>query len=152
MAVGKAIDWSDIANGAVKAHLVVMVDKGFGNALGIIKSQRCFRSDGLLLQRAVEAFDLAIALRIEWACADVRHPRDLHEVLEVIRDELRTVVADNPRFLAVKPLQAALHDRFDLPLLHRFAQFPMDDVATEAIKQRTQKEKGSTKMVKLFSW
>ncbi len=25
VAVGKAIDWSDIANGAVKAHLVVIV-------------------------------------------------------------------------------------------------------------------------------
>ena len=59
--------------------------------------QWCRRTNALALDRPVIAFDLAIALRIEWACADVRHPRDLHEVLEVIRDELRTVVRDDPR-------------------------------------------------------
>jgi hypothetical protein len=44
------------------------------------------RTNALALDRPVIAFDPAIALRIEWACADVRHPGDLHQV----RDDPRT--------------------------------------------------------------
>jgi hypothetical protein len=47
MAVGKTISGSDIANRAVKSDLVVMIYECFGNALGIIESQRGFGSDSL---------------------------------------------------------------------------------------------------------
>ena len=41
-----------------------MVDKGCGDTFGIGEGQRRFWPDGLFLERAMEAFDLAIALRI----------------------------------------------------------------------------------------
>jgi hypothetical protein len=47
VAAGKTISWSDITNRAVKSDLVVMIYECFGNALGIIESQRGFSSDSL---------------------------------------------------------------------------------------------------------
>ena len=64
VAVGEAIGGSDIAKSAVEANLVVMVDEGFGDSFGIVEGQRRFWADGLFLERAMEAFDLAVALRI----------------------------------------------------------------------------------------
>ena len=61
--VGKAIGWSDIANGAVKANLVVVVNKGFGNALCVLEGQGCFWPDSLLLESVVKSFDFAVTLR-----------------------------------------------------------------------------------------
>ncbi len=43
------------------------------------------------------AFGLSITLSPEWARADVRHTGHLLEVLEVVRNELRAVVRDDPR-------------------------------------------------------
>jgi hypothetical protein len=45
----------------------------------------------------VTAFGLSITLSPEWARADVRHTGHLLEVLEVVRNELRAVVRDDPR-------------------------------------------------------
>jgi hypothetical protein len=73
-----------------------MVDKWFGNALGIIKRHRCLRPDGLFLQRAVDAFDLAIALRIMRRGEDVKGLEVADEGFEVLGHELGTVVCDDP--------------------------------------------------------
>ncbi len=64
MAVGETIGGSDIAESAVEAHLVVMVDKGCGDTFCIVEGQRRFWPDSLFLERAMKAFDLAVALRI----------------------------------------------------------------------------------------
>jgi hypothetical protein len=47
VAACKTISWSDIADLAVKSDLAVMIYECFGNALGIIESQRGFGSDSL---------------------------------------------------------------------------------------------------------
>ncbi|MFM7040025.1 MAG: hypothetical protein ACKO2L_20145 [Planctomycetaceae bacterium] len=39
----------------------------------------------------------AIALRLEGTGADVRHPGDLRELPEFVRDDLRAIVRDDPR-------------------------------------------------------
>ena len=75
----------------------------------------------MALDRPVTAFDPAIALRIEWACADVRHPGDLHEV----RDDPRT----RPR----EPLTSLLQQNLDFLLSHLRRDVPRNNQPREAI-------------------
>ena len=64
MAAGETIGWGDVAQRAMEASLVVMVDEGACHSPGILQAQGRLRADGLLLERAMKAFDLAVALRI----------------------------------------------------------------------------------------
>ena len=87
------------------------------------------------------AFQLAVALRIVRAGPHMGHAHQADEGLEIPRDELRPIVADNPRGFTGELLQGPLHDRFHLLFFHCFPQFPMHDGAAAAIQQRTEKVK-----------
>ncbi len=62
----------------------------------------------MALDRPVTAFGLSITLSPEWARADVRHTRYLLEVLEVVRNEPRAVVRDDPRTRLREPFASLL--------------------------------------------
>ena len=117
LAAFQHVQWCDIAYGRVESLRIVVFHKAAYRPLCVLDRQWRRRTNALALDRPVIAFDLAIALRIEWACADVRHPRDLHEVLEVIRDELRTVVRDDPRTRPREPLTSLLQQNLNFLLL-----------------------------------
>jgi len=64
MPVGKTVGRGDITERTVEADLVVVVDEGTGDSFGVFEAQRGLWADGLLLEGAMEAFYLAVALRI----------------------------------------------------------------------------------------
>ena len=64
----------------------------------------------------------------------MRHAADADELLEILGDELRAVVGDDPRVLARELFPRPLHDRFHVDLLHLLADFPMHDVAAVAVE------------------
>src|SRR6266550_3975888 len=108
----------DVARGAVQAGVIVVVNVSLHQTPRIIERQRCSRPDALPFERFVPALDLSVRLRVKRRDADVRHPRDPTELLEVLGDELRPVVRDDPgsrfRVLLLRPLQ----DDLDVRLSH----------------------------------
>ena len=62
------------------------------------------------------------------------HAQQPDELLEVAGDELRAVVADDPRVLVGELLFGPLHDDLHVLLRHRSADLPMDDVAAVAVE------------------
>ena len=87
----------DVADGAVQADAVVVVDEARDDALRFLQGRRLGRTHRVALERLVPALDLAVRLRIVRRGAHVRHARQADELLEVLGDELRPVVRDDPR-------------------------------------------------------
>jgi len=73
----------------------------------------------------------------------VSHASDADELLEVLGDELRPVVADEAWPFARILLAGALQNGFHVDFLHFLADFPVDDVAAEAVEDRTQEVEGA---------
>ena len=63
VAAGQAIGRGNVAQGAVEAGGVIMIDELADDALGVLKGERGFGPDGVLFEGAMEALQLAIALR-----------------------------------------------------------------------------------------
>jgi len=63
------------------------------------------------------------------------------EGLEVVGDELRAVVGDDPGLGRGEVFAASLQGDFHVVLGHLVFQLPMDDVAAEAVQQAAQVEK-----------
>src|SRR5580693_4562797 len=68
------------------------------------------------------------------------HPTGPDEFLEILGDELRPVVGDDPGPLAGKALAGALDDRLDLGLGHALAELPVDDEPAVAIEEAAEVE------------
>lgn len=64
--------------------------------------------------------------------------KDPRKRLEVLSNELRSVVADDMRLGIRVPLQRLLQNQLDILLTHRLPDFPMNDEPTEAIQHRNQ--------------
>src|SRR4051812_45375487 len=71
VAAGEAVGGGDVAQRAVEAGGVIMIDELPDDALGVFEGQRSFGTDGLLLEGAMEALQLAVALRIVGRGQDV---------------------------------------------------------------------------------
>ena len=68
------------------------------------------------------------------------HSTDADELLEVLGDELRAVVRDDPGPLAGILLASPLDDRLHLGLGHGLADLPVDDEPTVAVEDAAQEE------------
>src|SRR5256886_6393684 len=68
------------------------------------------------------------------------HSADPDELLEVLGDELRPVVRDDPGPRVGMTLACPLNDRLDLGLGHALADLPVDDVPAAAVEQATEVE------------
>ena len=66
----------------------------------------------------------------------MRHPADADELLEVLGQKLRPIVADDPRRLLGKFLFRPLKDHQFVLLRHRAANLPMHNVAAVAVEDR----------------
>ena len=77
---------------------------------------RIVRSDAFSLKRLVPAFQFAVALWVVRTGSYVRHSAMADKRFEVVRDELRTVIADDPRLDAWVFFQSGLADDFRHPV------------------------------------
>src|SRR6478736_5619503 len=68
------------------------------------------------------------------------HSADSDELLEILGDELRPVVRDDPGPRVGIPLACPLDDRLDLGLRHALADLPVDDEPAAAVEQATEVE------------
>ena len=123
-----------IADGAVQAHGVVVLHVGLHQAQCIFPRQRCAGPNALRFERLVPARQLAVGLRIVRRRSHMRHPCDANELLEIPRDELRSVVGDDPGFRFRIFLPRSLQKDFDFRFGHRFPQIPMHDRTAIAIQ------------------
>jgi len=68
------------------------------------------------------------------------HPADPDELLEVLGDELRAIVRDDPGLGVWVAFTCPLDDRLDIRLGHAIADFPVNDKPTTAIEQAAKVE------------
>ena len=127
----------DVAQGAVQSDFVVLGDVIGNQTPGVFQRQRCARPDAIALDRAMIAFQLAVALRVIGRSPHVRHAANADKLLEVLGDELRAVVADDPRRLVGELFTGPLEDRLDVLLGHRLTDFPMHDVTAVTVQNAT---------------
>ncbi len=71
------------------------------------------------------------------------HFSDADELLEVLGDELRTVVADDAWPGVWIGFAGALDDGFHVAFLHFVADFPMDNEAATTVEERAEKVIGA---------
>ena len=65
----------------------------------------------------------------------MRHAADPDELLEVLGDELRAVVGDDPRGRAGERFPRPLDDDLHLRLLHRLANLPVNHVPAATVQK-----------------
>ena len=132
----------DVTDRAVQADMIVVMDELADHTLPILEGERCLWADAVLLECAVPPFNLTIALRVVRRRAHVCHAAQTDILLEVARDELRTVVGDHPRSSVRVALPGPLQDQFDLrfgyPLGDAVAKIPLHDTAAVPIEHATQ--------------
>ncbi len=109
----------------------------------LVEGQRHLDADAFALDGLVPAFDLAVGLGIVGRGLHVGHAGDADELLEVLGDELRTVVADDAWPGVGVGFAGALDDGFHVGFLHFLADFPVDDEAAAAVEERAEEVKGA---------
>jgi hypothetical protein len=116
LAPGEHVLRGDVACGAVQSDVVVAVNISLHQTPCIIERQRRSWPDALPFERFVPTLDLAVRWRVERRGSDVRHARDSNELFEVLADELRPIVRDDPgpRFRVL--LLGLLQDDLDVRL------------------------------------
>src|SRR5438132_10759144 len=72
-----------------------MADVAGDQPARVFQRQGHLGADAIALEGAVEAFDLAVALRIVGRGFDMGHAADTDELFEVLGDELRPVIGDD---------------------------------------------------------
>ena len=100
----------------------------------LLDRQRDVGPDAVPFERAVPPFDLAVGLRVVRTRSHMGHATEPDELLEVFRNELRTIVADDPGRLAGESFPGSLEDDLDVGLLHAFPQFPMNNEPAAAVE------------------
>lgn len=89
---GKHVRGSNVADGRVEANGVEMVNEVSNEAACVVEAKRDAGTNAVGLERAMPAFDFAVALGIVRGSADVAETGDANELFEVAGDELRAVV------------------------------------------------------------
>jgi len=84
-----------------------------------------------------------LSLGIECRCLYVGNYAYHDRRLEVLGDELRAVVGDDPGPLAGDALASPLDDRLDLGFGHALAELPVDDEPAVAVEEAAEVEEGA---------
>ena len=127
----------DVADGAVQADVVVILDVVEYDATSVFERQWDLHADTVALESFVKAFNFAVGLGVIRRGLHVRHARDADELLEILGDELGTVVADEARRNVWVKFAGALDNGFHVDCLHFFADFVVDDGTAIAVENRT---------------
>ena len=135
---GEHVLRSDVADGAVQADVVVMLDVALHKTPRIVQRQWRSGPNALSFERFVPTLDFSVRLGIIGRCSDVGHARDPNELLEVFGNELRPVVGDDPGLRLRVKFLTALQNDLDVPLGHRLPQIPVHEVAAAAVQNAAQ--------------
>ena len=104
----EAVGRCDESDRAVQALVIVIRDKRGDYASRLVEGARRLGTNRCHVERLMPALELPIRLRIVWRRAHMGHAGAPDELLEVLRDELRTIVRDDARrhawVLFVRPL------------------------------------------------
>ena len=125
----------NVPDGTVKPNRVVMGHVLADQATGFFQGQRHTRPNALVFDRAMPALQLAIALRVVRRGPHMRHPADPNELLEVLGDELRAVVGDDPRVDVGERFPRPLDDDLHVGLGHRLADLPVHHVPAATVQK-----------------
>src|ERR1039457_3531628 len=128
----------DEADGTVQPYGIVVVHVLLNQAPRVLQRQRRSGPNALRFERFVPAFNFSVRLWIVGRRPDVGHARDTDEFFEVPRDELGTVVGDDPRPRLGVFLLSSLEYDFDVRLPHRLTQIPVDDGTAVAVQHAAQ--------------
>src|ERR1700722_5257182 len=104
-----------ISDSAVRPVVIVLFDPASDAGARFFHASILRRPDFLFLQAAMEAFDVAVALRVMIGRASMRDAQPVQSLDEPGRSELRAVVGGQ-RYAG---LAAALGQPFEYRLLHR---------------------------------
>ena len=126
--------WRDVSDGTVESSGVIVGDESVHAAFGVLQRQWREGTDTLALDGPVIAFDLAVALRVIGAGADMFHAAEADEVFEVSGDELRSVIGDDSGVCVGVFFTCCLEDDFDIHFFHFFTDIPMHNAAAVAIQ------------------
>jgi len=128
----------DVAEGAVEPNLVVVGDEVADDAASLLDVPWSLVPELFVLERAVPAFQFAVALRVVGARADVGDAGQADELFKVLGDELGPIVGDDPGLLARVFLEGPLDDGLDFGLLHGLANLPVNDRPAVAVEHRAE--------------
>src|SRR4029077_17481391 len=104
----------------------------------VVQAQRGRYADAACFQGFVPPLHLPVALGIIERCSHVSHATYADELLEIVGNELRSVVRNDAGTLAGKLLSGPLDDRLHLGLFHGIADLPVDDESAVAIEDAAQ--------------
>lgn len=124
-----------VADRTVNLDVVVILHVTLNHFTGLIQRQRHARPDALDLERLVPSLDLAVGLRIVRTRPHMRHLAERQKGPEVLQNVLRAVVRDDPRPGVGILLTNALEYDLDVPIGHRFADFPVYDQPRTAVEK-----------------
>ena len=129
---------SDVADGAVQPHRIVVIDVFFHHGARIVQRERRLRANAFAFDRLMPSLDLPVALRIVRRRPDVGHPANPDELLEIPRQKLRPVVRDDSRVNVGIFFPRPLKKDFDFGFLHGLANLPVNDVAAVPVQDTAQ--------------
>ena len=137
------VHWSHVANGAMQPDVVVVGNELLHHPPGIVKGKRYAGANALSLDGGMKSFQLAVGLWIIRRRPHVRHAGEPDEFLEILGNELRAVIGDDPRpgfgVFLLGPLDNDLH----ILLRHLLPDLPMNDETAAAVEQAAQIIKGA---------
>ena len=133
----------EIDNRTVQALRVVEMDVLLDLLVGLILAQRNLGSYAFLLDRLVVALQFSVALGIKGGSSNMGHALLANELLEVLGDELRTVVGDDPWLGLREPLAGPLHDDLHIAYMLLLSKFAVHDESAAPIQNTAQIVKGA---------
>jgi hypothetical protein len=104
---------------------------------GILKCQRRLGTKTFPLETLMPPFEFSIALRVILAGADMSHPAQADEGLEIPGYKGRTVIRDDLRMFIGESFLRTLQYNFHIGLGHRFADLPVDNKKAVAVQNGT---------------
>ena len=84
--------WRDVADAGVEAFFIVVVDEFRKLFDRILIAENDGFADGVGFDRFLGSLEFAVGLRVVGACSDVLHALDAKEGLEILGNELGSIV------------------------------------------------------------
>ena len=121
MAAGKPIGWSNIADGRVQPHCIVIVNKAFDNSNAVRLGKRTAWPKAIGFEALVPSLDFSVTLRVKGRGLDMGQAGQADKLLKILSDKLWTVVVmirgESSRIF----FPGSLQDDLDVELRHRGA-------------------------------
>jgi hypothetical protein len=128
----------------MKPCIVLVFDEVAGNALGFFGAERRERTDYLILEGFVEAFELSIGLWVVGAGHDMNGVPLGDEGFELPAFQMGSLVGDDARARAGVGFAGFLNDDLRVDLPHGWADVPRRDGARATVEDGAQEVENAT--------